>query len=51
LKRSDNLDFAAILDPADAEPCPECSAEPGKAHASWCLFEADGAEDDYDTAN
>jgi hypothetical protein len=51
LKHSNNLDFAAILDPADAEPCPECNAEPGKPHASWCLFEAEGAEDDYDTAN
>ena len=20
-----------------AEPCPECGAEPGKDHASWCL--------------
>ena len=20
-----------------AEPCPECSAEPGDDHASWCL--------------
>ena len=48
LKRSDNLDLAAIFDPADAEPCPECGAEHGTAHASWCLFEAD--EDEHDTA-
>ncbi|MGI8759102.1 MAG: hypothetical protein ACR2K0_07315 [Acidimicrobiales bacterium] len=23
----------------EVEPCPECSAEPGSAHASWCLHE------------
>jgi len=22
-----------------AEPCPECHAEPGDEHASWCLYE------------
>jgi hypothetical protein len=49
LKRSDNLDLAAIFDPADAEPCPECGADPGDAHASWCLYEV--AEDEHDTAN
>ena len=33
------------------EPCPECGAEPGDEHASWCLAEQDeeseweGAED------
>lgn len=46
LKRSDNLDLAAIFDPADAEPCPECGADHGAAHASWCLFEADDDEHD-----
>jgi hypothetical protein len=51
LKRNSDLDLAAIFDPADAEPCPECGADPGAAHASWCLYEAAGAEDDYDTAN
>jgi hypothetical protein len=49
LKRSDNLDLAAIFDPADKEPCPECGADAGAAHASWCLYEA--AEDEHDTAN
>lgn len=49
LKRNSDLDLAAIFDPADAEPCPECASEPGAAHASWCLFEAD--EDEHDTAN
>ncbi len=28
------------------EPCPECGAEPGKEHASWCLATED---DDYST--
>jgi hypothetical protein len=22
-----------------AKPCPECHAEPGDQHASWCLYE------------
>ena len=25
----------------DAEPCPECGAEPDDEHASWCLATAD----------
>jgi hypothetical protein len=41
LKRSSDLDLAAIFDSADAEPCPECGAEPGTDHASWCLAEED----------
>ncbi|MDQ1436818.1 MAG: hypothetical protein QOK43_447 [Acidimicrobiaceae bacterium] len=24
--------------PVSTEPCPECSAEPGAEHASWCLY-------------
>lgn len=46
LKRSNDLDLAAIFDSDDAEPCPECGADPGEEHAFWCLFEADEAEDD-----
>jgi hypothetical protein len=46
LKRTSDLDLAAIFDPADTDPCPECGAEPGAEHASWCLFEAD--EDEHD---
>lgn len=49
LKRSDSLDLSAIFDPADAEPCPECGADPGASHATWCLYEA--AEDEHDNAN
>lgn len=41
LKRSSDLDLTAIFDSADAEPCPECGAEPGTDHASWCLAEED----------
>ena len=28
------------------EPCPECGAEPGLEHASWCMHEALDDEDD-----
>jgi hypothetical protein len=45
LKRSNDLDLTAIFDPADAEPCPECGAEPGDEHATWCMFDAE-AEDE-----
>ncbi|HEX2850205.1 MAG TPA: hypothetical protein VHN98_06620 [Acidimicrobiales bacterium] len=35
------------------EPCPECGAEPGKDHASWCLAgedeESDELEGEHDT--
>ncbi|MGH9182938.1 MAG: hypothetical protein ACRDZ9_03840 [Acidimicrobiales bacterium] len=27
------------------EPCPECGAEPGDEHASWCLHEEELAEE------
>ena len=30
----------------EAEPCPECGAEPGKDHASWCLAMEDEYEDE-----
>jgi hypothetical protein len=40
LKRTnDNLD--EILDARDAEPCPECGADPGHDHASWCMYDKD----------
>ncbi len=35
----------------DAEPCPECGAEPEEEHASWCLATADledGEESEVD---
>jgi hypothetical protein len=48
LKRNSDLDLAAIFDSESAEPCPECGAEPGDEHASWCLFEAD--DDEHDSA-
>lgn len=35
------------------EPCPECGAEPGHDHASWCLAgedeDSEELEDDADT--
>jgi len=41
LKRAIN-----IAEP-EAEPCPECGAEPGKEHASWCLATEDEYEGEY----
>jgi hypothetical protein len=32
----------------EVEPCPECGAEPGNEHASWCLATEDGEYDDED---
>ena len=33
-----------------AEPCPECGAETGKDHASWCLaMEDDEPEEELDS--
>jgi hypothetical protein len=37
LKRSSEPSFDELLDKADAQPCPECDAQPGHDHASWCL--------------
>jgi hypothetical protein len=40
-----DLKRAVSTDETTAEPCPECGAEPGTEHASWCLATED---DDYD---
>jgi hypothetical protein len=40
-----DLKRAVKTEESDVEPCPECGAEPGKEHASWCLATE---EDDYD---
>jgi hypothetical protein len=39
LKHTNDMDFDAIMDRRDAEPCPECGSEPGHDHASWCMHE------------
>ena len=39
------LDDAGFVSP---EPCPECGAEPGLEHASWCMHDALEDEDDED---
>ena len=39
-----DLKRAVSTPETEAEPCPECGAEPGKEHASWCL----AMEDEYD---
>jgi hypothetical protein len=37
--------------PVSTEPCPECSAEPGADHASWCLYtEEEGTDDEEQEA-
>jgi hypothetical protein len=41
LKRAVSTD-----DESTGEPCPECGADPGKEHASWCLATED--DDDVD---
>lgn len=37
----DDVGFVEVV----VEPCPECGAEPGVAHASWCLHEENDAEE------
>jgi hypothetical protein len=37
-----------VFGEADEEPCPECGAEAGKEHASWCLATEDEYEDGED---
>jgi hypothetical protein len=50
LKRSTDVDdIDAILEKRDEEPCPECSAEPGHDHASWCLYEEAPADEAWPT--
>ena len=44
LKRNSDLDITAIFEPGEVVPCPECGAEPGDEHASWCMHDA--AEDE-----
>jgi hypothetical protein len=39
LKRTSETDLDALLEERDPEPCPECGADPGRDHASWCLYE------------
>ena len=41
LKRSSEPSFNEIIDRADERSCPECGADPGHDHASWCLAMAD----------
>ncbi|HTV11066.1 MAG TPA: hypothetical protein VME20_04320 [Acidimicrobiales bacterium] len=45
-----DLKRALATTETDAEPCPECGAEPGKDHASWCLATEDDLEEEYEEA-
>jgi hypothetical protein len=57
LKRSFQGDLDNVLldedeiAPAPPEPCDECGAAPGAAHASWCLATAEDPYDGYDSAD
>lgn len=50
LKRTTEPTYEELLDRVDAQPCPECGAGPGHDHATWCLYEAEGAEDPWPTS-
>ncbi len=43
-----DLKRAVSTEETTGEPCPECGAEPGKEHASWCLATEDDDFDDED---
>jgi hypothetical protein len=43
-----DLKRAVSTDETTVEPCPECGAEPGTEHASWCLATEDDDFDDED---
>ena len=44
IKRSTEPSLNELSDRADEQPCPECAAEPGHDHASWCMFEENQQE-------
>jgi len=46
LKRSSDLAITEIFERTDTEPCPECGADPGDEHATWCMHDADDDESD-----
>ena len=33
------------------EPCPECGAEPGDDHATWCLAMEDDEDEEYSASD
>lgn len=39
LKRTGDPEFDALIGRDAEDPCPECGAEPGHDHASWCMYE------------
>ena len=48
LKRSSEPSFDELLDRADERSCPECGADPGHDHATWCLADEAQAEAEVD---
>jgi hypothetical protein len=39
LKRTTEPTYDDVVERASERPCPECGADPGHDHASWCLAE------------
>lgn len=37
LKRTSEPTYEELLERADGQSCPECAADPGHDHATWCL--------------
>ena len=48
LKRSSEPSFNDLLDRADERSCPECGADHGHDHASWCLATSDELQAEAD---
>jgi hypothetical protein len=44
LKRT-TTDLEDLLGGSRSEPCPECGAEPGDEHSSWCMYEEELDDD------
>jgi hypothetical protein len=51
LKRSSEPSLNDLIDRADEQSCPECGADPGHDHASWCLVEIEPAATEPDGWN
>lgn len=50
LKRNTDVDLDGVLldDPLErSEPCDECGAVPGAAHATWCMADEDDPYSDF----
>lgn len=50
LKRT-TIDLEELLGGGRDEPCPECGADPGAEHSSWCMFEETVRDDADDSGD